>query len=890
MNQNKNEPHDTMSAGELLGKLKKNFSDGTAPTAPRAQDADQPTQDDLDIAALLKQYLPGSDAEQTEDAAQDMPADELPADEEPLSADALAEALSDEKTGAHFASLLDALEAEAPASQYDDDLPLDPMEDFGVEYTPEPEPAAPVSTVRRAVYRFRPSTRNTPPAESVKTVKVTETAQPAQTAAVRTEEDSYFAGRIKSEILVDDEPVLPDESAFIDLIPSSADEDSVAAETKSFSLPDADRADVTADRAEETVEFAPAGENTPEEDVHTEEAAHAEEPELDGTDINLLIALGYEDELTKTVGIDKVSEFERQLDSELEEESSAESPAFRGVEFTEKVQVKEIIENYKTEYTSIKTRLFGTLIMLAALFLYENVSLFGVGLPGALNMQQFPAVHTLISLQLLVLCGALSWRQLYDGIKGAFTLKPTPQSLVAVSVGVAVIYDLIIALVAPQVDFLLYNFPAALCLFILVFCDLLNLKREMSTFNILADHHEKFAVRSHLAQTENLEDETLTLDIRRADFIDGYFARTNRKAMTNSRLNYVLLPVVALAIALAIVSFSTAKSGIDALNIFVLTVLFCMPVSTLIASSYPLFRASQIAYEQDTAIIGESSIEEYSGANAVSFADKDIFPSYSVKLRSIKLYGNARPDLVLFAATSVFSKIGGPLADVLELATMEFDRAKEVELIRIAENGIEAKVDGVPVLLGRAEFLESYQIYPLTDADDMANSVGSGRILYIVMNGELSAKLYVQYDMDVDFEFTLRELAREDIAASIRTYDPNIDDDLLFSQLGGKQYNVRIEKQMTAPTESDLLERLDSGLVSRASAKSLIHTAIMCNRLTHVERTGGIIRAVALGVSLLIMLFLTLLSSSVGISSIYVALYQIFWMIPALIITHLFVK
>jgi len=64
----------------------------------------------------------------------------------------------------------------------------------------------------------------------------------------------------------------------------------------------------------------------------------------------------------------------------------------------------------------------------------------------------------------------------------------------------------------------------------------------------------------------------------------------------------------------------------------------------------------------------------------------------------------------------------------------------------------------------------------------------------------------------------------------------------------------------------------------------------MCSRLTHVEHTGGIIRGIALAVSLLIMLFLTLLSSTIGISSIYVALYQIFWIIPALIITRLFVK
>lgn len=350
------------------------------------------------------------------------------------------------------------------------------------------------------------------------------------------------------------------------------------------------------------------------------------------------------------------------------------------------------------------------------------------------------------------------------------------------------------------------------------------------------------------------------------------------------------LPVVALALGLAIVSFSTQKDGIAALNIFALTILFCLPASTLIAYSYPIFRAAQIAYDEDTAIIGETSAEEYSGASTVSFADKDVFPSYSVKLRSIKLYGNARPDLVLFAAASVFSKVGGPLDVVLELATKELDRAENVELVRIAENGIEATVDGSSVVIGRAEFLEAYNIYPLHDAEDDANTAGGARILYIVMDGVLSAKLYIQYEMDVDFEFTLRELAREGISARIRTYDPNIDDALLTVKLRGKPYQVHIDKQLNAPDEPDPLDHLDSGLVSRASAKSLIHSAVMCSRLMHVERTNGILRGAALAVSLLIMLFLTVLSSSVDISSVYVALYQLFWLIPALIITRLLVK
>ena len=843
MKQKPNENHDAMSTGELLGKLKESFAESEPRTSGQRQTQSvSAADDDLDIAALLKQYLPDVGEEEQADAPADTPEHEAEPTPEP-------------QTGAHFASLLDAIDIEG-----DDPVIDDPLSDFVIEPAPAEEP---VPAVRKYVYHFRPSSRNVG-----QTVKVQETVpQMPQAAPAPAAEDSYFVGKntAKPEFDLDDEPVIPDASAFEDLIPA-----------------------LQKDEAEE----APAAADEPavEQAAEDVEQAKPEAADLDETDINLMIALGYEDELSKTVGVDRVSEIEQQLDAETKGEQTCESAAFRGFEYVEQKQAKEIMQNYKLEYNGMMLRLFGTLLLVVALFLYENVSLFGVELPGALNMLQYPAVHTLISLQLLVLCGALSWRQLYDGIKGAFTLKPAPQSLAAVAVAVAGIYDVIIAIIAPQNGVALYNFPAALCLALLALGDLMNLKREICSFTILADRREKYAVRAQLDPSAVPDEEMLTLDIRRTAFVDGYFTRTNRKSVANTRLNYVLLPVVAIAAALAIVSFSTNKSAVNALNIFVLTVLFCMPVSTLIACSYPLFRASQIAYEQDTAIIGETSAEEYSGSDIVSFADKDVFPSYQVKLRSIKLYGNARPDLVLFAAASVFSKVGGPLNDVLELATKEFDRAESVELCRIAENGIEAVVEEVPVLVGRAEFLEDYNIYPLHDIEDDANTAGGARILYIVMDGVLSAKLYVQYDMDVDFEFTLREMARENISARIRTYDPNIDDALITSKMRGKHYDVHVDKQLEAPAESEPLERLDSGLVSRTSAKSLIHTAAICSRLTHVEHTGGIIRGIALAVSLLIMLFLTLLSSTVGISSIYVALYQIFWMIPVLIITRLFIK
>ena len=891
MKQKKSENQDALSTGELLGRLKKNYASDTHPTnMPKsAQNAGQPTgDDDLDIAELLKKYLPDVETSKPSMSAQSDSASLSGTDRE-MQVD---DAATTEFTAVRPADAPRHGERFSALFENDDEFIDEPLSAFSADDEDKIDAAPAVPAVRRQVYHFRPSAHQQTVTQTVKVQETIPEVQASHSAEV-VSGDSYFTGREKPEFAVDDDPVLPDASAFDELIPSLFSEQDAmdaqpAEKTEIFTFASESAEETretsrTEDAAEETIR------QTSSDEAETAEPS-PEKAELDETDINLMIALGYEDELEQTVGIDRVSEIEDKLDKDVSGDDIDESVAFRGFEYTDKEQAKEIMQNYRAEYSSVLLRLIGSAILLIALFFYENIALFGADLPGALNMRHFPTVHTLVSLQLLVLSAALSWRRIFDGLRGAVTFKPSPQSLGAAAVVIAVAYDLIIALVAPANGVILYNFPAALCLTLMALYDLMSLKREIYSFTILADRHNKYAARSVLAKDAVSGEESLTLDIRLSSFVDRYFARTNAKTSAANHLNFVLLPVLVFSVALAIISFSVHKDAIGALNIFALTNLFCLPVSTLIAYSYPLFRASQIAYAQDSAILGEVSAEEYSGADVVSFADTDVFPSYSVKLRSIKLYGNSRPDLVLFAVSGVFSAVGGPLADVLELATMEFDSAESVELVRIAEDGIEATVDGQSVMVGRDSFLESYNIHPLHDAEDEANLSCGARILYIVMDGALCAKLYIQYEMDVDFEYALLELTKEGITAKIRTYDPNIDDALLAAKLRGKQMSVQIDKQMVPPEEPEPIERIDSGLVSRASAKALVHSALMCSRLSHVERTSSIIRGVALAVSLLIMLLLTIFSASIGITSFYVALYQLFWMIPGLIITRLLIK
>ena len=682
-------------------------------------------------------------------------------------------------------------------------------------------------------------------------------------------EEEYFAPEKKPLAFDDDDetPIVPDESAFADVGPS----------------------DVSA--------FAS-------ENATSEDAPIVPPEELNDKDINLMLALGYEDELEKAIGKENVDVISDHLSAEIVDFIDIDNAyAFDGFEINSPDRFRAVGNRYKQEHFLMKLRLFGTGIFAIALFLFELLGMFGVTLGGALNIHQYPVVGIMLSLQFLVLAAAISWRQVLAGLYDAITFKPSPNSIPSVAVLMTVIYDIIMALIAPHSGLQLYNFPAALCLVFLVLNDYFNLSREIRAFNTIATRRPKYAVSTVNAAEKSAEEEMMAifandvqnhhddkvLETRRVGFIDNYFRRTNIRSNKNRNLCMVIFPFIALAIALGIVSFVTNKSGVTAFNVSILTILFGMPMSSLFVSSYPFFSAVKTSFEKDATIIGEESIEEYSDAATVIFADKEVFPTEATVTKGIKLYDNNAIYYVLYHLTSLYSKIGGPLKERLEQATTELGHSEDVQIIRVAEKGVEATVDGkVHVLAGQAAFMAEKGIAIGYDPDDDRMIAEGASALYLVLDGVLSAKLYVNYELDPEFENVITSLAGENMETVIRTSDPNIDDELISAKLPVSRFPVRIIK--CSAEENEDVETAEAGIVARNSLTSLARTIALCNKIRRVRKTSKKVSIISMVISLIIMVFLALFSSELGVPSIYVALYQIFWMIPMFLFTKLYVK
>ena len=261
-------------------------------------------------------------------------------------------------------------------------------------------------------------------------------------------------------------------------------------------------------------------------------------------------------------------------------------------------------------------------------------------------------------------------------------------------------------------------------------------------------------------------------------------------------------------------------------------------------------------------------------------------------MKNVKLYGNNRIDHALYQVAGVFRMLGGPLADIFVMASREVGYSKDVQIRLIDDTGIEALVDGKTVIIGKADFLARYG-YAIEQSEEETQMEFSHQaaVMYLAYNDELAAKMYIEYNTDTGFETILRQLYRQGMCVAIKTYDPNIDDALLASKIDIANYPVKIIKcHREEPQNNEKEDKISTGIVSKSSAKNLLRTISLCDRISGALRFNTVLKLITLIVSTILVLCAVLLHFSLELPSFWAVLYQIIWMIPMLLLDRIRIR
>ncbi|MBQ4066688.1 MAG: hypothetical protein IJD22_03475 [Clostridia bacterium] len=625
--------------------------------------------------------------------------------------------------------------------------------------------------------------------------------------------------------------------------------------------------------------------------------------ELDETDISLMVALGMEDELAKTVGEETATQMTDDYVAD-QEEWVDRTNRFGADEYTDVSQNNEIADEYRKRNKISFWKMIIALVLTLGLFVFENIPVMGGSYKGAFDPAVYPIIHIMADLQIFVLLVALVGKNVLKGIKDAVSMKPSVDCLPALGAVAAIVNSVVLSFtVTPSSPVRLFNFAAALCLLFVTINEYMTVRREIFSFNIVSSKKPKFVMRRLSQRDSVLESEAVAdmdsqaadegdiIKIQKTDFVDGYFWRTKTKG-TVSRSVIGLAAVISIALAVVVAVYAFIIKEPNPINVGFAVLSAAAPSSMIIVGCYPFYRANRRAYDNDSTIIGEGSIEEYSGVGVISFDDVNVFPSYSVKVRNVRLFNNSRIDKVLYYAASVFSATGGPLADVFEVATMETGHSENVKILETGTGYIEAEVNGRSIMFGRAPALAKHGIIiPDNVISENTDIPADCSVMYMIYQRKLVAKMIVNYVLDPDFEYILKQLTGSGMCVCVKTFDPNIDEEMILRQLPQNNYAMRVIKYRNTEEITKYSKSAEGGIVSRGNTKSLLHTVASCDKILSAQKTGfaiGVISAILNAVIVAVVLMSG--QFSVGMFSLYTVLCQLFWLVPVVITTKMIVR
>lgn len=663
--------------------------------------------------------------------------------------------------------------------------------------------------------------------------------------------------------------------------------------------------DIASDTEEDTC--ASADEGSAEDHIYDD---FDSDDGVDDTDVQLMMAFGMEDELAKTVGFEKAAELSGNADETgkifIPKRRKHRFGAENGeqLEFTSQDQIKPILSGYKFRYRGMLIRMLCCAILLIISFLFENLGAFGAKVPNWMDSSTYPVVYSMLGLQIIVLGGALVWEKLRDGFLEIAHLKMTANSAMAVMIAFTAVYDLIMCFMhlhSAPLGIRFFGFPVIVMVMAALVGEYMDLRREIFCFNVVASKKHKYVIESLSEEQASLEINAFAdfmpadasiFRIGETNFVDGFYSRM-RTPVSGQRVMNALVPVTLAAAVIFFVWDLIIGKNVDiAFRVAQYTMNMAMPAICMLVLSYPFFKASKLAYRTGSAIIGGKSLEEYStSSSAITFEDKDVFPAGGVMVKSIKTYGDSRIDYIIYNVASLFMAVGGPLAEVFESATKDLEHTEDVELTDVVQGGLEAYVSGEHVYCGTADyFIRNGLDVPYDPEDEALRGEGSVSIMLLAIGGKVVSKLYIQYMLDRDFEVTLKQLSKLGICVGIKTFDPNITDVMLNSKVRLAEYPIKILRCRTVEDVAVSSEHTESGVVSRKSVKSMMHAYSLCEKVLHAMKTGVMLKVLSTAFALVIIAFLLLIGVGESVYSWQIALYQLIWVVPTVLITKLYVS
>ena len=372
------------------------------------------------------------------------------------------------------------------------------------------------------------------------------------------------------------------------------------------------------------------------------------------------------------------------------------------------------------------------------------------------------------------------------------------------------------------------------------------------------------------------------------DFMDHYAT----VGKPEKRLNLYSLIAMCIAMVIGVVACvleaqaeGFAQGISAAVQVTAVSLLAAVPASAFISQSRPAWVLERRLHRLGTVLCGWSGVEGVSGKAVFPLAYEDLYPAEAMRLNGMKFFGSREPDAVIAYVAAVLSADESGLANMFT-QLLDSRNGKHFYAYNISHydnGGMVGVVDGETVLIGSATFMKEMDV-------EVPDSAKLPYGVYVAVEGELSGLFAVSYEKTQSAMAGLTTLnAYRQLECVFTSDDFMITHGFVRNKFGIKtkrfllpEYEVRQQLRQRVPEENAQAQVMTTGKGLAPIAYGVTGARV----LRSACRLGTVLHIVGGAVGLGIMLLLVVLGALELLTPANMVLYQLVWMIPALLITE----
>ena len=267
----------------------------------------------------------------------------------------------------------------------------------------------------------------------------------------------------------------------------------------------------------------------------------------------------------------------------------------------------------------------------------------------------------------------------------------------------------------------------------------------------------------------------------------------------------------------------------------------------------------------------------------VVVSDLDLFPTGSVTVAQVKVFGGAATEKVVgYTATMLRVMDCGLTRPFHDLLRTHGALYREVSGLEWHEGGASGIIRGQEVLVGTAAYMHLMEV-PVPPGHNIKNAV------FCAINGQLSGLFLINYAMGGAVNPSLSAMMRWGVAPILATRDPNLIPSLLE-----QKFKLPVDKMEFPPVERRLeLSQPDpdetGGLVALLSREGLgpyCDAVVGGRRLRLATRLGLAFALAGSAVGLCLTFYLTSLGAFASLTVVNFLIFMAAWLVPQFLIAN----